>query len=168
VVEIALVTGYLVAWALRKARRVGAAVDNDVDQVIDAGLDRLHEVVSGRLGNDPALQTLAEEAANSGIVSERTRRRVDDALAEAIEKDAVFAEAVGQALSTMRGRTSEGLAVASGEGALAVAGSVEITADNGSAAALIMGDVGVGIPPDPSRPGQRSGTLNPAEFQRRR
>src|SRR5260221_7134951 len=50
VIEAGVVAGYVIAWAVRKARRVGGRLDAEADGVIDAGLDRLHEVVAGELG----------------------------------------------------------------------------------------------------------------------
>lgn len=48
-----LVAGFLAAWAVRKARRVGGRLDEEFDAATDVGLDRLHEVIAGRLGEDP-------------------------------------------------------------------------------------------------------------------
>jgi hypothetical protein len=158
VVEIALVTGYLVAWAVRKARRVGKAVDDDVDEVLDASLDRLHRLISAKLGDDPAMERLQVEAAATGAVSERTRRRVDDAVAEAVEEDAGFMNALQAVLAELVRRSSGGAMIIGGDQAAAVGGSVSIGADHGSAAALTMGDVTIGVPsPDPLEPGRQSG-----------
>ena len=46
VIEAGVVAGYVIAWAVRKARRVGGRLDSEADGVIDAGLDQLHEVVA--------------------------------------------------------------------------------------------------------------------------
>ena len=48
-IEAGVAVGYVIAWAVRKARRVGGRLDSEVDEVIDAGLDRLHEVVAAKL-----------------------------------------------------------------------------------------------------------------------
>ena len=77
--EIAV--GYVFAWAVRKAKRVAGRADAEVDRTLDAGIDRLHDLVSRQLGEDPALKKLAEEAeAGQDKPSDRTRRRVQDAL----------------------------------------------------------------------------------------
>ncbi len=62
VIEAGVVAGYVVAWALRKARRAGGRLDAEADGVIDASLDRLHEVVAAKLGGHPVLAELVEEA----------------------------------------------------------------------------------------------------------
>src|SRR5512142_974694 len=72
VVGLELVAGYLVAWVVRKARRAGQGLDAEVDHVMDAGLDRLHEVIADKLGDDPAVTKLEVEATGGAEVSERT------------------------------------------------------------------------------------------------
>ena len=52
-VGLELVAGYLVAWAVRKARRAGQRLDEETDEIMDAGLDRLHEAITAKLGSDP-------------------------------------------------------------------------------------------------------------------
>ncbi|MFJ9841668.1 hypothetical protein ACIRYZ_14595 [Kitasatospora sp. NPDC101155] len=92
-IEIAV--GYLFAWAIRKASRVGDRVDAEVDYVLDEGMNRLHDLVSGKLGEDPALRKLAEEAeAGQDQLSNRTGDRVRLALEEAAEQDPQFAGAL--------------------------------------------------------------------------
>jgi hypothetical protein len=156
-IEVGLVAGYLVAWAWRKARRVGAGLDQDVDEVLDAGLGRLHEVVAAKLGSDPALVRLDEEAAVSGEVSDRTRRRVEDAVAQAAEEDPRFAASLQAVLAALIEAAPDNQATASGERSVIVAGNAKVTADGGSAAAPTMGDVSIGVPPDPTRPGRPKG-----------
>ena len=63
VIEAGVVAGYVIAWAVRKARRVAGRLDAEADEVIDAGLDRLHEAVVAKLGGHPVLEELDEEAA---------------------------------------------------------------------------------------------------------
>jgi len=95
-----LVAGYLFAWAVRKFRRVGAAADAEVDRVLDAAGDKLHELVSTRLGHDPSLARLEQEA-KAGVDSERTRRRVQDAVEQAAEDDPTFAAQLGEILAEL-------------------------------------------------------------------
>ncbi|MGD0244858.1 MAG: hypothetical protein ABSB59_31645 [Streptosporangiaceae bacterium] len=90
-VGLELVAGYLVAWAVRKAKRAGARLDKETDEVMDAGLDRLHEVIAAKLGTDPAIEKLEIEAIESQQPSDRTIRRVNDAIEEAAEGDSQFA-----------------------------------------------------------------------------
>jgi len=98
VIEAGLAAGYVIAWAVRKARRVGGRLDAEADGVIDAGLDRLHEVVASKLYGHTVLAELEEEAeeaaAGSGHVSELTRQQVELALTAAARKDEVFGQAV--------------------------------------------------------------------------
>jgi hypothetical protein len=104
-----LVAGYLVAWAVRKATRVGKRLDKQADEIIDAELDRLHDVVTGKLGLDPALEKLELEAAQGQQPSDRTLRRVQDAVEAATEEDPQFKgrlEAVLAKLEESRGGAS--------------------------------------------------------------
>jgi hypothetical protein len=116
---VELVVGYLVGWAVRKARRVTGRADADVNQVLDAGMDRLHEVVVSRLGRDPALeQTLTEAASGEEAVSDRTRMRLRLALEEATEQDPNFQRALDDAVVRVKDA-----AEAAGPGARAVYGN---------------------------------------------
>ena len=85
-----LVAGYLVAWGVRKARRAGKRLDEQADEIIDAELDRLHDVVTEKLGLDPALEKLELEAARGQQPSDLTMRRVRDAVESATEEDSQF------------------------------------------------------------------------------
>ena len=102
VIGVELAAGYLFAWAMRKARRVAGRTDAEVDRALDAGMDRLHEVVASRLGSDPALERVVEEAAlGMEEPTERTRQRLELALEDAAERDTVFAEALRQAVDQL-------------------------------------------------------------------
>lgn len=104
-VEIA--AGYVFAWAMRKARRVTGRADAELDRALDVGMDRLHEVVSAKLGQDPALERAVEEAESGREeLTERTRRRLTDALEDATERDTGFAEALRQAVSEIEAVSS--------------------------------------------------------------
>ncbi|MEU9192596.1 hypothetical protein [Streptomyces hundungensis] len=66
--------------------------DGEVDRVLDAGMDRLHEVVGRNLSDDPALRQLTEEASTGAqLPSERTKLRVLLALEQAHDSDTGFA-----------------------------------------------------------------------------
>jgi hypothetical protein len=78
-----LVAGYLVAWGVRKLKRAGKRLDAETDEVIDAGLDRLHDAIAGKLGTDPALVKLEADVSQGLEPSDRARRRVQDAVEEA-------------------------------------------------------------------------------------
>ncbi|MFB7507688.1 chromosome partitioning protein [Streptomyces broussonetiae] len=100
---IEIVVGYLCAWGVRKARRVGDRADEEVDRALDAGMDRLHDLVSQKLGEDTALQRLTEEAASGqSAPSDRTRQRVQLALEDAAEHDPAFAADLEYAVQHLR------------------------------------------------------------------
>jgi hypothetical protein len=103
VTGVELVVGYLIAWAVRKAKRVGARADQKVDQALDAGMDRLHELVAAKLADEPALRQLEAEAIESNDARERTRKRVQLALDEAVDTDTEFADALSAALQQVHG-----------------------------------------------------------------
>ena len=96
-VGLELVAGYLVAWGVAKLKRAGKRLNEEADEAIDAGLDRLHDAIAAKLGAEPALVKLEAEVAQGLEPSERTRRRVQDAVEDAAEDDPDFA-AVVQAL----------------------------------------------------------------------
>jgi len=98
-----LVAGYLVAWASRKAARVGKRLDEEADGVIDIELDRLHEVVAEKLGLDPAIEKLELEASQGRQPSDRTLRRVQDAVEDAAEEDPRFEALLEAVLSRLEG-----------------------------------------------------------------
>jgi len=106
---IELAVGYLFAWAVRRARPVAERATEEVDQALAAGMDRLHDVVAARLGPDPALQRVAEEA-GSGLEepTERTRRRLTDSLEDAAERDPEFAAALAEAVAGVRAAEGTG------------------------------------------------------------
>ena len=89
-VGVELVAGYLVAWGVRKVRRVGKRLDEETDEVIDAGLDRLHETIAAKLGADPALEKLESEVSRGLEPSDRILQRVQYAVEDAVEEDPEF------------------------------------------------------------------------------
>jgi hypothetical protein len=100
-VGLELVAGYLVAWGVRKLRRAGKGLDEETDEVIDAGLDRLHEAIAAKLGTDPAVGKLESEVAQGVEPSDRTLRRVQDAVGEAAEEDPEFGAAIEALLAKL-------------------------------------------------------------------
>jgi hypothetical protein len=155
-VELAVV--YVFAWAVRKARRVAGRADAEVDRALDAGMDRVHELVSRKLGADPELERLAEEAADGQEApSALTRRRVERALTAAAEQDASFARELEAAVKAVEAAAKSAGPAVAGHYGLAVAGDVSATADHGSFAAgvaNIEGGVRLGDPrePGPEKP----------------
>jgi hypothetical protein len=148
-----LVVGYLFSWLVRKAKRVGARADEQVDQALDAGVDRagerLHELVAGRLHGNPAFERLSIEA-GQGLKepTQQTTQQVASALDDAAKQDPDFADAVDELVATL----AAGSAVA-GTGGLAATGPVRIRADSGSiAAGVVNGGARITNPPVPGPP----------------
>ncbi|MFF4160673.1 hypothetical protein [Streptomyces sp. NPDC001678] len=147
--EIAV--GYFAAWAFRKARRVAGAADAEVDRVLDAGMARVHDLVSVRLGEDSSVRQMAAEIeVGREEPTERTRRRVEMALEEAMEADEDFADRLSRVVDELeRHRKAVGGAPA-GDGFITAGGNVEVRADNSSLIARdISGTVNLGNPTDP-------------------
>jgi hypothetical protein len=139
VIEAGVVAGYLSAWAIRKARRVGERLDRESDAAIDGGLDRLHEVVAAKLAGHPALAELVEEAQSAGdgdLVPANIRSQVELALEWAAGKDDAFRQAVTELVARLR--------------AAEEAAGHPVTAGPGSP--VFTGDAGPG-PPGPGGPG---------------
>ncbi len=161
-VEVAV--GVLFAWAVQKARRVAGRADAEVDRALDAAMNELHDLVSTKLGEQPALLELTAEAAEqaeaagteeAAVPTGPVRQRMQRALADAAEHDADFAAALERAVQQVqdaRNRTA-GQATAEGAGGVAVNGTVNVTAQSGGAAAMTMGNVTL----NPPQPGPQHG-----------
>ena len=102
VIEAGVVAAYIVAWSFRKIGRIGGRVDAEADSAIDAGLDRLHEVVATKLGGHPVLAEVTEEAESVGAVSSLTRQQIELALEAAARKDADFGRVVTDLVARLR------------------------------------------------------------------
>lgn len=136
--------GFLIAWFARKAGRAVKRLDGVADKVMDVGLDRLHNVVTAKLGGDSALKQLAAEAGATGEAGTRTQARVRLALEDAVEQDLTFAKDLKDAMSTLQ----------AGEHGVVIGGDVR--ADSGIAIVMTGGSVSIGERPDPSGPGGQS------------
>lgn len=134
--------GAAALWVFRWAGRGAEAF---ADGALGGAVDRLVRVVREKLGADPALDRLDGEAASGADTpTDRTRRRVADALQDAAEDDPDFARTLADALR----------AVTAADSGTAVGGDVNVTASGaGSVAAqVIHGDVTVGQVPRPPQP----------------
>jgi hypothetical protein len=100
---VEVLAGAAAMYLVRKLRRVGGRADAEVDRALDAGMDAVHDLVTGRLGQDPAVTAL-RELAPAGKESERTVRRVTDAIADAAEADPDFAERLARLVHELRSR----------------------------------------------------------------
>lgn len=131
-----IVVGFLVAWAAGKAKRVAKRADGVVNEVLDAGVDRIREIVTAKLGGDPALAQLRLEVAEKGDVSPRTQARVQLALEEAADQDPQFAEQLRTAISQVDPAVAN-------EAAIHISQSV--SGDVGGSNVQVAGNVGAGI-----------------------
>ncbi|WP_037636110.1 hypothetical protein [Streptomyces katrae] len=102
---IELLAGAAVGYLMRKLRRAAEPADAEADQAFDIGMDAIHDLVSRQLSGDTALETLVTEVGRGGgEVSERTVRRVSDAVAEHAERDAGFAEQLQRLVDAVESR----------------------------------------------------------------
>jgi hypothetical protein len=157
VTGLEIAVGFLVGWAVRKLRRVGQGVDAEVDRALDAGLDRLHDLVSGKLGADPALAKLTAEVEQTGESSSRTQQRVQLALEDAVEDDHAFASELAVLVEHLQDVERQVGGVVAGRQGVAISGGVN--ADHGSVAigGVTGGEVSIGRPPDPRMPDGNQG-----------
>jgi hypothetical protein len=162
VFEASVVVGYLIAWAVRKAKSVGRRLDTEADAVIDAGLVRLHEAVAARLGAHPALDDLAEEAeraaSGAAAVSELTRQQIELAVTAAVRKDEAFGLNLAHVVAELRmAERRAGTSVTATGNSRVFAGDAHAAArDQGIAVGQLAGDLNVGDQqrPDPRQPGR--------------
>ncbi|WP_404867774.1 hypothetical protein ACI1MP_04580 [Kitasatospora griseola] len=153
-VEIAV--GYVFAWAVRKARLVAGRADGEVDRVLETGMDRVHDLVTTKLGQDPALtKAVAEAGAETAVLSANTRQWLALSLNDRAEQDPQFAAALLAAVQAVQNAERSAGVSASGDG-IAVGGPVTINATGaGSVAAMrIDGPVTVGVPAPTPPPGK--------------
>jgi hypothetical protein len=138
VIEAGVVAGYVIAWAVRKARRVGGRLDAEADGVIDANLDRLHAVVTAKLRGHAALADLVEEAetaGDGGEVSDPVRQKVASAITEAAAQDDVFGQVMTDLVARLRAtEQAAGNLVIAGPGSAVFTGPAEAKASGGGIA----------------------------------
>jgi hypothetical protein len=128
--------GILIGWFARRARHVGERLDEKVDEVLDHGLEKVHDLVSAKLHGEPALTTLEGEVVENGEPTDRTKTRVQLALEEAVETDQVFADALGAAVAQVQAAERQtGVANATDHG---IANTGDLNATNGG---VVIGGV---------------------------
>lgn len=146
-----LAVGYVFAWAVRKARRAAGAADGMVDQAVDASVERVHQLVTQRLGGERALARVEDEAVAPGAeLSPQARQFLQLALEDEAGRDAAFAQALEEAVAAAR--AASGTSVTASDDGIAVGGDVRLHAEGGSVAALRVGDVTLGNPQQPGPP----------------
>lgn len=107
-IGLELVAGYLAAYAIRKAQRTGKRADAEIDYALDGALDRLHKVISEKLGDDPAIRRF-EQDAGAGTSTQRTAQRVTLAVEDAAESDAEFAARIREVLRELAAQEGNSL-----------------------------------------------------------
>ena len=155
VIEAGVVAGYVISWVVRKARRAAGRLDAEADTLIDASLDKLHEIVAARLDGHPALADLDDEAAGEdGQVSELTRQQIELALKSAARKDETFGQAVTDLVARLQAAESSSAGtVVAGASSRVFTGDAHVRAsDSGIAFGQVAGSVNVGPIPTDRRP----------------
>jgi hypothetical protein len=145
VTGLEVAVGFLIAWFARKAGKAWKRIDGMADEAMDAGLDKLHDVVMSKLGGDSALRQLEAEATSTGEAGTRTQARVRLALEEAAEQDPTFAADLEAALTKLH--------VSAGDHGVAI--GRDVRSDSGVSIVMTGGSVTMERP-DPSGPGGRS------------
>ncbi|GAB3852774.1 hypothetical protein GCM10027610_081630 [Dactylosporangium cerinum] len=148
-VDARLVAGYVIARAVR------TALPGAGRQPTEPGLDRLHQVVTAKLGPHPVLDDLAEEAARpDGQVSELTRQQLELAVTAAARRDGAFGQAVTELVTQLHtAEQARGAPVVAGPGAATFAGDAHVDArDGGVAVGQVGGNVNIGRDPAGQRP----------------
>jgi hypothetical protein len=160
-IEAGMVAGYVVAWVVRKARRVAGRLDDEADAVVDVGLDRLHEMVADRLAGHPVMARLLDEAeqaaANDGKVSAATCQLVEQALTTMAREDEAFGHTLVELATRLAdARQAAANRVSSHQRTTLFAGNPRTEASRGGIAfGQVAGDVHIareaGSPPQPGR-----------------
>jgi hypothetical protein len=144
VTGLEVVVGMLIGWFARRAKHVGEQVDKKVDEALDAGLEKVHDLVAGKLHDEPALKVLEGEVVDNGEASTRTQARVRLALEEAVDTDKAFATqldaAVQAAQAAAGGPTAGPQGVAISGGVNATGGGIAIGGVTGGSVSMTRED----------------------------
>lgn len=143
-----LIAAAAVGYLVRKLRRVGGRADAEVDRALDRSMDALHALVSRVLPDDPALARLFEQAQTTDSeVSERTRRRAADAIADAAQENETFAKQLRELVDELQSQEQATPASAGGvrasDGGVAAGRNVNMHAKTGGVIAPGAGSVNV-------------------------
>ncbi|RJQ82602.1 hypothetical protein D5S17_02185 [Pseudonocardiaceae bacterium YIM PH 21723] len=131
--------GFLATWI---GGKLGKAVENRVDSLLESGLTRLHDLVQARMSGDSAYEKFESELSD-GVENPRTRERVRLSLEDLCEQDPEFAREL-EALVEQLVATQQASGIQTGDNGQVFTGDVSIKASGGSAAAVSMGDVSIG------------------------
>jgi hypothetical protein len=148
---IDITVGLVLTWIVAKARRMAVKADGVVNATLDAAVDRVGELVMGKLGSDSAIERLQVEAAEPGEISDLTRQRVGLALQDAVNRDADFARHLAAAVAAAEQAAGSG--ARAGSGGVAIAGGVHAK-DGGVAFGVVTGGSVSVDRLDPHRPGR--------------
>lgn len=129
-----VVVRYVCAYLVRHAQQVVDVDEAELDRTVDAGLESLYELTSRTLGEDPAMDRATQQAAAGGHqISERTRRRLTDALDEAIEIAPALRAELERAVAELRlAEARTGTSLLRGDGVIAPGRGIEVRAEGGS------------------------------------
>jgi hypothetical protein len=100
--EMGTVVGMLLARVTRETEFAQLRTDPAYDDRLETGLTRVRDVVTTKLGADPALARLLAEAATAGRANPRTQQRVRMSIEDAAEDDPSFARILADAVRAAR------------------------------------------------------------------
>jgi hypothetical protein len=143
VTGLEIVVGMLVGWFARRAKHVGEQVDKKVDQALDAGLEKVHDLVAGKLHDEPALKVLEGEVVDTGEATTRTQARVRLALEEAVDTDKTFATRLETAAEEVRAVQIAAGGPVAGPHGVAITGGVTATGGGIAIGGITGGSVSV-------------------------
>lgn len=99
-----MAVGLLIAWFARNSGRGWPRLAGVTEEAMNAVLDKAHDVIIRKLGEDSAITQLESEVAATGDAGTRTQTRVRLAIEEAAEQDKAFAAELESALRVGRSR----------------------------------------------------------------
>lgn len=104
-IDMNLLLDALVSSISQQGSRRGGGERTDGTGGTDSNRPQLWDLILSRLDQNPALAKLFAEVSSSGHASDLTRHRVGGAIAEAIESDAAFADAIAALLRPTGGES---------------------------------------------------------------
>ncbi len=122
-----VVISCVVGWAAHIPRRGGRPADTEADRALDAGMQRVHDLVTARLEEEPRFRLLWAEIEAGGAPAGETLDAAARALGAASDDDPEFAARLHTLMEEV-----EQLRCAAGAPALHVAGDLNVRAGGSS------------------------------------